>query len=52
MAMLVSWEKEAFQVGVRKGHKTLPGDEEPACQGLNTFLFVFPLSPFLRRPQG
>lgn len=36
MAKLVFWAKEAFGIGVRKGHKTLPGDEEPACQGLNT----------------
>lgn len=51
-AKLVFWAKEAFGVGVRKGHKTIPGDEEPGCQGVNTVFFSFPLSPFLRRPQA
>lgn len=26
-------------MGVSKGDKTIPGDEEPACQGLNMLSF-------------
>lgn len=52
MAKLISWAKEAFGVGVRKGHKTLPGDEEPAWQGLNTHFFFLSFVTFPEKTSG